>query len=102
MLFHVPVPRVFQAFVDPAITTRFWFSHSSGPLKVGEDVQWEWRMFGVSTRVHVQEMEPDRRILMEWGTKGNEPLSTGNSSSVTRINAWSTLRTLDLSERRKK
>ncbi len=70
MLFHVPVPRVFQAFVDPAITTRFWFSHSSGPLKVGKDVQWEWRMFGVSTRVHVLKMEPDRRILMEWGDEG--------------------------------
>lgn len=67
MLMRVPVPKAFQAFVDPSITTRFWFTHSSGPLAVGQEVVWEWRMYGVSTSVHVLELEENRRVLMQWG-----------------------------------
>lgn len=70
MLFRVPVERVFEAFVDPDITTRFWFTHGSGRLTAGQDVIWEWRMYGVSTRVHVRELEENRRIAMEWGDDG--------------------------------
>ncbi len=70
MLFRVPVERVFGAFVDPDVTTRFWFTHASGPLEAGRDVTWEWRMFGASTRVHVRELIQDRRIVMEWGEEG--------------------------------
>ena len=33
-----PVREVFAAFVDPAITTRFWFTKSSGPLVQGAEV----------------------------------------------------------------
>jgi len=32
MLIRRPVSEVFQAFVDPAVTTKFWFTKSSGPL----------------------------------------------------------------------
>jgi uncharacterized protein YndB with AHSA1/START domain len=70
MLFRVPVERVFEAFVNPEITTRFWFTHSSGRLEAGRDVVWEWRMYGVSTRVHVNELEQNRSIVMEWGDEG--------------------------------
>lgn len=70
MLFRVPVDRVFEAFVNPDITTRFWFTHSSGPLEAGRDITWQWRRFGVSTRVHVLELEKNRRIVMEWGDDG--------------------------------
>jgi hypothetical protein len=31
-----PPPVVFRAFVDPAVTTRFWLSKSSGVLTEGE------------------------------------------------------------------
>lgn len=67
MLFRVPVERAFEAFVDPAITTRFWFTHSDGRLEPGKCVRWEWRMFGVSTQVNVLAVEKNRRILIEWG-----------------------------------
>ena len=70
MLFRVPAPTVYQAFVDPAVTTRFWFSHSDGPLETGEERMWEWRMYGCSTRVHVIEATPARRLLIEWGEEG--------------------------------
>ena len=67
MLIRRPVAEVFEAIVDPAITTRFWFTHSSGRLDEGKPVQWEWRMYGVSTRVEVSELIRDEKIVMQWG-----------------------------------
>ena len=66
MLIRRPVAEVFQAFVDPAITTKFWFTNSSGRLETGKNVTWEWSMYGVSTNVHVIEIEENQRILLEW------------------------------------
>lgn len=61
-----PVEEVFRAFVDPAVTTRFWFTRSSGPLEPGATVSWEWEMFGVGTTVTVKDVVPNERILVEW------------------------------------
>ncbi|WP_137932984.1 SRPBCC family protein [Mesorhizobium comanense] len=66
MLIRRPVAEVFEAIVDPAITTKFWFTHSSGRLDEGKPVEWEWRMYGVSTKVEVAEIVRDERILMQW------------------------------------
>lgn len=66
MLIRRPVEEVFRAFTDPAITTKFWFTKSSGKLEAGKRIQWEWEMYGVGTEVHVLEVEDNRRILMEW------------------------------------
>lgn len=66
MLIRSPVGEVFQAFVDPAITTKFWFTKSSGKLEPGVNVQWEWEMYNVSTGVSVKEVEENSRILVEW------------------------------------
>lgn len=74
MLFRVPVERVFEAFVNPDVTTRFWFTHSTGPLEAGQDVVWEWRMYGVSTRVQVVELEKHRRIVLEWGDESKRSI----------------------------
>ena len=35
MLIRKPAAEVFAAFVEPQITTRFWFSKSSGRLEPG-------------------------------------------------------------------
>ena len=67
MLIRRPAADVFEAFADPAVTTRFWFSGSSGRLEPGASVRWEWEMYGVSTPVAVREIEPGRRILVDWG-----------------------------------
>ena len=67
MLIRKPVSQVFQAFIDPAITTNFWFTKSSGKLEVGKTVTWEWEMYGVSGNVLVREIIPDRKISTEWG-----------------------------------
>src|SRR3954470_10555154 len=67
MLIPKPAAEVFAAFADPAITTRFWFTKSSGKLEPGARVRWEWEMYGVSTGVAVKEIVPDRRIVVAWG-----------------------------------
>ncbi|MGB3306938.1 MAG: SRPBCC family protein [Thermomicrobiales bacterium] len=61
-----PVADVFEAFVDPAITSKFWFTKGSGRLRPGARVQWDWEMYGVSTMVTVREFEQDRRIRIDW------------------------------------
>jgi uncharacterized protein YndB with AHSA1/START domain len=73
MLIRKPVADVFQAFVDPAITTQFWFTRSSGPLTPGAKVTWEWEMYGLSVPVTVKALEQNERLLIEWpGGGGTE------------------------------
>lgn len=66
MLIRRPVTDVFAAFVDPAITTHFWFSRGSGRLEPGAIVRWDWEMYGVATDVRVKAIAPDARILIDW------------------------------------
>lgn len=66
MLIRRPVAEVFRAFTDPSVTTRFWFTRSSGPLEPGGRARWTWEMYGASTDVTVLELDPDERILIEW------------------------------------
>jgi uncharacterized protein YndB with AHSA1/START domain len=72
MLIRRPVADVFEAIVNPAITTKFWFTHSSGRLDSGKEVHWEWRMYGVSSTVNVSEIIKDQKIVMRW----SEPPTT--------------------------
>lgn len=41
MLIRKPVAQVFEALVDPAVTSRFWFSKGSGRLEAGKQVRWD-------------------------------------------------------------
>jgi uncharacterized protein YndB with AHSA1/START domain len=68
MLIRRPVGEVFEAFADPAVTSRFWFTRGSGRLEPGARVRWDWEMYGVGTDVLVKAMEPDRRIMIHWNT----------------------------------
>jgi uncharacterized protein YndB with AHSA1/START domain len=66
MLIRKPVAEVFEAFVNPDITMKFWFTKSSGRLEAGKQVQWEWEMYGVSAPVTVKTIEANKRIVIEW------------------------------------
>jgi uncharacterized protein YndB with AHSA1/START domain len=66
MLIRRPPETVFNAFVDPAVTTKFWFTKSSGRLEAGRRVRWDWEMYGVGGDVEVKTIEPNRRIVFEW------------------------------------
>ena len=66
MLIRRPVADVFEAFVNPATTTKFWFTRSSGRLEAGRQVQWDWEMYGISISVTVKAVKPMKRIVVEW------------------------------------
>jgi uncharacterized protein YndB with AHSA1/START domain len=70
MLIRRPVAEVFEAFVDPAITSQFWFTKGSARLEPGRQVTWEWEMYKVSADVSVKAVEPNKRILLEWSAYG--------------------------------
>jgi uncharacterized protein YndB with AHSA1/START domain len=57
---------VFEALADPSITTRFWYTKSTGRMAEGAELTWEWQMYGASGQVRVKEVQPDRRIRFCW------------------------------------
>jgi uncharacterized protein YndB with AHSA1/START domain len=70
MLIRSPVTNVFEAFVDPVITSKFWFSRGSAKLEAGKSVRWDWEMYGFSADAKVKALEPNRKILVEWSAYG--------------------------------
>jgi uncharacterized protein YndB with AHSA1/START domain len=67
MLIRKPVAQVFDAFINPEVTTRFWFTRSSGPLVAGQSREWFWDMYQLKVPVLVQKIEPLRKIVIDWG-----------------------------------
>lgn len=74
MLIRCPVAEVYQAFIDPAVTVKFWFSSASGPLQQGHTVEWHWQKYQVSATVEVIQLIENALIQIRWG----EPKSTVN------------------------
>jgi uncharacterized protein YndB with AHSA1/START domain len=70
MFIRKPVDEVFEAFVDPKLTSEFWFTRGSGRLEPGATVRWDWEMYGVSTTVHVKQITQNERIVVEWESYG--------------------------------
>jgi len=66
MLIRKPLAEVFEAFIDPRITSKFWFTKGSGRLEVGKQITWEWEMYGHSAKVTPKVIEPNQRIVIEW------------------------------------
>jgi uncharacterized protein YndB with AHSA1/START domain len=48
MLIRKPVEQVFEAFINPEITTNFWFTESTGRLDENHEVLWTWEMYNHS------------------------------------------------------
>ncbi|MFS4427992.1 SRPBCC family protein [Chryseobacterium sp. S90] len=67
MLIRKPVEDVFEAFINPEITTNFWFTKSTGKLEEGKTITWEWEMYGVKNAVNVHKIIPNQLIRTEWG-----------------------------------
>jgi uncharacterized protein YndB with AHSA1/START domain len=57
---------VFEALADPSVTTRFWYTKSTGRMTEGAELTWEWEMYRTSGRVWVQQVQPGRRIRFSW------------------------------------
>lgn len=67
MLIRRPVQEVFEAFINPEITTKFWFTHSSGKLEEGVNRIWTWGMYNLNVPVIVKELKQNKTIIIEWG-----------------------------------
>ncbi|WP_274362542.1 SRPBCC family protein [Paenibacillus thermotolerans] len=91
MLIRKPAEEVFEAFVDPTVTTKFWFTKSSGRLEAGKRVRWDWEMYGVFDDVYVEAIEPNKRIAVTSsdGTKVEWDFSprTAHETFVTITNS---------------
>ena len=66
MLIRKPVEEVYEAFINPEITTKFWFTKSSGRLEKGKTIRWDWEMYGVGDELYVKELEQNKVIRIEW------------------------------------
>lgn len=80
MLIRRPSDEVFNAFVDPSVTTKFWFTKSTGKLELNKAIEWTWEMYGASARVIAKIMEPGKRLVFDWG----EPARTVNIDFASR------------------
>jgi len=74
MCIRKPITLVFNAFIDPTITTQFWFTKSTGKLEEGKTVEWAWEMYGVSAPINVQTIVPNEKILISWGEDGQKSM----------------------------
>lgn len=72
MLIRKPVAEVYEAFIDPAVTSKFWFTHGSARLDSGSAVEWEWRMYNFKSPVAVRKLVKNETIVVGWG----EPATT--------------------------
>ena len=67
MLIRKPIEHVFQAFINPEITTKFWFTKSSGKLEEGKETEWTWEMYNHSISIRTTIIEVNKKIVIEWG-----------------------------------
>lgn len=70
MFIRKPIQQVFEAFVEPDITTRFWFTKSTGRLDENTKVEWTWEMYNYTAAVTVKAIARNASILIEWGDDG--------------------------------
>jgi len=71
MLIRKPIQEVFEAFINPEITTNFWFTKSTGKLEEDKTITWEWEMYDAKSEVKVLQIIPNQLIKTEWGLFSN-------------------------------
>ncbi len=91
MLIRKPVEEVYEAFINPEITTKFWFTKSSGRLEEGKTIRWDWEMYAVGDELFVKELEQNKLIRIDW-TDGTqvEWLFTPRTKSETFVSITNT------------
>ena len=67
MLIRKPVSEVFQAFINPEITSKFWFTKGSGKLEENKETEWTWEMYGFSVSIKTLVLQENKKIVIEWG-----------------------------------
>lgn len=68
MMIRQPIEKVFEAFVNPEITSKFWFTKGSQQLVQGASLTWTWEMYSLTVPVTVKELIPNEKITIIWGS----------------------------------
>ena len=69
-----PVHEVFEAVADPdKLSNYFTTGGAKGRLEAGKTVTWDFHDFPGAFPVEVIEVEPDRKIVLEWKANEGEP-----------------------------
>jgi uncharacterized protein YndB with AHSA1/START domain len=71
MLIRKPVKEVFEAIINPEITTKFWFTRSSGRLDENKKLEWIWEMYNLRVPVFVKSIQFPEKIIVDWGNEGD-------------------------------
>ena len=68
-----PVHDVFEAVVDPDQLSHYFTTNGAkGRLETGATVVWDFADFPGAFPVHVDEVVPDRRIVLRWAADDSE------------------------------
>ena len=69
-----PVHEVFEAVADPdRLSNYFTTGGAKGRLETGATVTWDFADFPGAFPVQVIEVEPDKKIVLEWKANEGEP-----------------------------
>ncbi len=58
--------EIFDAFVNPEMLCRFWLDGASGPLAPEAEVEWRFKVPGVTDRVVVTRFDRPRRLGLRF------------------------------------
>ena len=82
MLIRCPIDEVFNAFIDPSVTSKFWFSDGSAILReAGQRATWRWSWYGVESPVEVLEIDTPQLLCVRWGEGDDAGIVTWRFSS---------------------
>jgi uncharacterized protein YndB with AHSA1/START domain len=68
--------EVFEAFVDPAKISNFWFSSSSARWEQGKTITLRYEEYNAQLEIEVLEIEVNSRIVFRWGANGEGHIVT--------------------------
>lgn len=71
-----PVAEVFEALVDPAKMSNYWFSSGSGRWEQGKTVTLRYEEYDAQVDIKVLEIEENRKIVFQWGPAGEQSVVT--------------------------
>jgi uncharacterized protein YndB with AHSA1/START domain len=66
MLIRKPVAEVYEAFVNPDITSKFWFSRGTGRLDSGKEVEWFWDPYNINIKIKANELIKNELIAFSF------------------------------------
>lgn len=95
MFIDAPAAKIYEAFVEPAVLTRFWLSSASAALQIGKSVEWRFMVEGAVDQVTAEQLEPGKLVAWRWsdGSKVRvelEGFATGTAVTVIHDNIGGT------------